>query len=404
MQASPVRAPASARADFPLLSAGESVYLDSAATTQKPAAVLNAVDAYYRTHNANVHRAAHRLAEAATDDYERARDTLAAFIGASRREEVLFTRGTTESINLVAACLTNQLQPGDEILITELEHHSNIVPWQMLAERTGARLKAARVTNNGEIDVEHFAALLSNKTRIAAFGHVSNALGTVHPVAKLTALAKSVDALVLIDGAQATAHVPVDVQAIGCDFYALSGHKAYAPMGIGALWGRFDVLDGLPPWHGGGEMIEHVTIEKSTWNVLPYRFEAGTPNVGGAIGLAAALDYLRGFDADAVSQHEANLVRQARSGLAQLPGLRLVGDASDHTAVVSFVTDLGHPQDIGTLLDQQGVAVRTGHHCTMPLMQALGLPGTVRASFALYNDETDVERLIASVDKALSFL
>ena len=404
MNASSQRTPDSARADFALISRSDSVYLDSAATTQKPETVLAAVEHYYRHQNANVHRAAHKLAEIATDSYESARDTVARFIGAARREEVLFTRGTTESINLVAACLTTRLRAGDEILISELEHHSNIVPWQMLAERTGATLKAARVTEAGEIDVDHFSALLSERTKLAAFGHVSNALGTVHPVRELTQLAKAAGALVLVDGAQATAHVDVDVQAIGCDFYALSGHKAYAPMGIGALWGRFDVLDSLPPWHGGGEMIEHVSIERSTWNVLPYKFEAGTPNVGGAVGLAAALDYLSSFDADRVRQHEADLVRMARSGLSQLPGVRIIGEPQEHTAVVSFVTELGHPQDIGTLLDQQGIAVRTGHHCTMPLMQSLGLPGTVRASFALYNDHSDAERLIKGVDKALSFL
>lgn len=394
----------SARADFPLIAQASDAYLDSAATSQKPDCVLRAVDAYYRESNANVHRAAHKLAESATDAFESSRATVAAFLNANRNDEIVFTRGTTESINLVAAGLAAGLAPGDEILISELEHHSNIVPWQMACQRSGARLVAACVTPGGELDMQDFRAKLNERTAVVSIGHVSNALGTVNPVKQITQLARAVGAVVVIDGAQATAHIDVDVQAIGCDYYALSGHKAYAPMGIGVLWGRFDAFDALPAWQGGGEMIEHVTIEASTYNVLPYRFEAGTPNVGGAVGLAAALQYLRSFDQSALRKHEHDLVAQARSGLAQIESIRIVAEPSEHTSVVSFVSSAGHPQDIGTLLDQQGIAVRTGHHCTMPLMQALGLPGTIRASFALYNDQSDVERLIKGVEKAITFL
>lgn len=394
----------SARADFPLVASATDAYLDSAATSQKPECVLDAVDTYYRSQNANVHRAAHKLAEQATDAFESSRATVAQFLNAARLDEIVFTRGTTESINLVAAGLAEQLSPGDEILISQLEHHSNIVPWQMACQRSGATLKAARVTPTGELDMSDFRAKLNARTAIVSIGHVSNALGTVNPVKEITQQAHAVGAVVVIDGAQATAHVEVDVQAIGCDYYALSGHKAYAPMGIGVLYGRFDAFDTLPAWQGGGEMIEHVTIESSTYNVLPYRFEAGTPNVGGAVGLAAALTYLRSFDQKAVREHERELVAQARSGLAQIESIRIVAEPSEHTSVVSFVSSLGHPQDIGTLLDQQGIAVRTGHHCTMPLMQALELPGTIRASFALYNDQSDVERLIKGVEKAVTFL
>ncbi len=394
----------SARSDFPLIDNADDAYLDSAASSQKPECVLTAVDAYYRGSNANVHRAAHKLAEQATDAFESARSTVARFVNAARTDEIVFTRGTTESINLVAAGLAAGLSPGDEILISQLEHHSNIVPWQMACQRSGAKLIAARVTPVGDLDMDDFRSRLNDRTAIVSIGHVSNALGTINPVREVTELAHAVGAVVVIDGAQATAHVDVDVQAIGCDYYALSGHKAYAPMGIGVLYGRFDTFDTLPVWQGGGEMIEHVTIEESTYNVLPYRFEAGTPNVGGAVGLAAALDYLSSFDRRAVNQHERDLVAQARSGLAQIESIRIIGEPAQHTSVVSFVSTLGHPQDIGTLLDQQGIAVRTGHHCTMPLMQALGLPGTIRASFALYNDHSDVERLIKGVEKAVTFL
>ena len=395
------------RADFPLIQGRDDiVYLDNAATTQKPRAVLDAVRAYYETTNANVHRGVHQLSDAATDAFEGARARVARRINAAAPSEIVWTRGTTEAINLVARSYGGSvLRPGDRVLVTELEHHSNIVPWQMACERAGATLAAAAVTPEGTLDLEDFEAQLGRgDVRIAAFGHVSNALGTVHPVADLVALARAAGATTLVDGAQAMAHYPVDVRALDCDFYAFSGHKMYAPTGIGVLYGREALLEAMPPWQGGGEMIEEVTIEATTYAGLPFRFEAGTPNIAGAIGLAAAIDYLEALDPDAVGGHEGELLHRATAGLQQVEGVRIVGTAPDKGPLVSFLMDGAHPHDLGTLLDRQGIAVRTGHHCAMPLMQRLGIPGTVRASFALYNSTEDVERLVAGVHKARSFL
>ena len=396
------------RSDFPILqsSADEPgfVYLDSAATTQKPNAVIDAVSNYYRTSNANVHRAAHKLSALATQAFEAARENVRAFINAGAVEEIVFTRGTTEAINLIAAVHRGALSAGDEILISHLEHHSNIVPWQMLAAATGAQLTACNVLTSGELDLNDFHSKLSNRTRIVAIGHVSNALGTVNPIADIVSAGHAVGALVVVDGAQAVAHMPVDVSAMDCDFYAFSGHKLYGPTGIGVLYGRRELLEALPPWQGGGEMIEHVSIETSTYNRLPFKFEAGTPNIAGAIGLSAAIDYLRDQDWQILQAAEQELLSMCIAELQQMPEVQLVGTPKHRAGVVSFLVDGSHPHDIGTLLDQQGVSVRTGHHCTMPLMQHLNIPGTVRASFAMYNDAGDVAKFAAAMRKTLTFV
>jgi len=396
---------ASVRADFPLIRANEQVYLDNAATTQKPQAVIEALNSYYERDNSNVHRAAHKLAGRATQSFEDARESVRRFINASAREEIIFTAGTTESINLVAQSWGSaNLKVGDEILITLLEHHSNIVPWQLLAQRTGAKLVACTVTSNGEIDMDDFARLLSTKTKLVSVGHVSNALGTINPVAEIVSAAHKQGALVLVDGAQAVGHMQVDVQALDADFYAFSGHKMFGPTGIGVLYGKQALLEAMPPWQAGGEMIETVSIESSTFNRLPYKFEAGTPNIADAIGLGAAVEYIEGLDRNQVLQHEEQLLRHATSAISQLPGVQVIGTSSHKSGVLSFSVDGAHPGDIGTLLDQQDVAVRVGHHCAMPLMTHLGLPGTVRASFSLYNDTADLERFVAALSKALSFI
>lgn len=396
------------RQDFPILATKMNgaplVYLDNAATTQKPQVVIDAISHYYRTTNANVHRAAHGLADQATQAYEAARVSAQRFVNAAYSEEILFTSGTTAAINLVAQVHRDRLGPGDRILITELEHHSNIVPWQMLAEATGAELIAAMATPEGEIDLQDFQAKLDLEPSIVALGHVSNALGTVHPLKRLVSMAQDRGAVVLVDGAQALAHLPVDVQDLGCDFYAGSGHKMYGPTGIGVLYGKRSLLNDLPPWQGGGEMIEHVSLESSSYNTLPYKYEAGTPNIAGAIGLGAAIDYLTGQDWQALQQHETTLLETCVSQLKQMPEIALVGEPEHRAGAISFLVAGSHPHDIGTLLDQQGIAVRTGHHCTMPLMNRLQIPGTVRASFGLYNSLEDVERFIMAIRKTLSFL
>ena len=396
------------RADFPILQqqigGHPLVYLDSAATTQKPRAVIQALVDYYQHDNSNVHRAAHALADRATRSFEGSREKLRAFINARKGAEVIFTRGTTESINLVANCLTPRIAPGDEILISVLEHHANIVPWQMLCQRTGARLVACDITADGDLDLDSFSRLLNERTRLVAVSHVSNALGTVNPVADLVRAAHDAGALVLLDGAQAVLHFDIDVQALDCDFYAFSGHKMFGPTGIGVLYGKEALLDELPPWQGGGEMIERVTLEHSTYQGLPYRFEAGTPNIAGAIGLGAAVDYIDALPRQALLDHERSLVELAVSGLKQMPGIRLIGEPRERVSVVSFLVEGCHPNDIGTLLDQQGIAVRSGHHCAMPLMQRLQIPGTVRAAFSLYNERSDVDAFLEGVEKARSFL
>ncbi|MXY55179.1 MAG: cysteine desulfurase [Gammaproteobacteria bacterium] len=394
------------RGDFPLLrNRADLVYLDNAATTQKPTVVLDALARYYGCTNANVHRGAHRLSDEATAAFEAARETLARRINARSSREVLWTRGTTEAINLVAGSYGPlAVGDGDRILITEMEHHSNIVPWQQLCQRTGAVLRAVRVLPSGELDRDDFDARLEEQPRIVSISHVSNALGTVNDLPTLIGRAKSAGAVVVVDGAQAVAHFDIDVAALDCDFYAFSGHKMYGPTGIGVLYGREELLDAMPPWQCGGEMIERVRIEETTFAPLPFKFEAGTPDISGAIALAAAVDYLDRQDGNAVATHEAGLLAYATSSLNQVEGLRIVGTASAKGPVVSFLFEDAHPHDVGTLLDQQGVAVRTGHHCAMPLMDALGIPGTVRASFSLYNCLEDVDKLCQAVRTAKSML
>ncbi len=400
---------AALRNDFPLIAqaSGEPplTYLDSAATTQKPQSVLDAIRDYYLHDNANVHRAAHALADRATTAFEGARQKAQHFVGARSAHEIIFTRGTTESINLVAQsyALAN-LTAGDQILISVMEHHSNIVPWQFAAQRCGATLEAIDIDEHGELDLDDFARKLSERTKVVAIGHVSNALGTINPIKQMIAAAHAVGAIVVIDGAQAAAHLPIDVIDLDCDFYALSGHKMFGPTGIGVLYGKEQLLDAMPPWQGGGEMIETVTIERSTFNRLPYKFEAGTPDIAGAVGLGAAIDYLHGIDADALRAYESELDSYVRARLGQLEGVKIVGNARSHIGVTSFLVNGGHPHDVGTLLDQQSIAVRSGHHCAMPLMRRLGVPGTVRASFCLYNSERDADRLVAGIDKVREFL
>ncbi len=394
------------RDDFPLVAERDDVvYLDNAATTQKPQRVLEALRRYYQRSNANVHRGAHRLSDEATRAFEAARDTVAKRINARSRKEVIWTRGATEALNLVACCYAPMvLGEGDNVVVTEMEHHSNIVPWQVACSRQGAGLRAVRVLGNGELDDADFRAKLDERTRIVAVGHVSNALGSINDLAAIVAAAKDAGAAVVVDGAQAVAHLDVDVQAIGCDFYAFSGHKMYAPTGIGVLYGREDLLAAMPPWQTGGEMIERVRLDATTYAALPFKFEAGTPHIAGAVGLAAAVDYLDGLDFAAMQAHEADLLSYANASLGQIEGLSIVGTAARKGPVLSFLIAGAHPHDVGTLLDQQGVAVRTGHHCAMPLMDALGIPGTVRASFGLYNRRDDVDQLVAAVHKARTML
>jgi len=392
------------RADFPILARSINgkplVYLDSAASAQRPLPVLRAVEHYETTLHANVHRGVHSLSQWATDAFERSRETVRRFINARSSREIVFVRGTTEAINLVANSWgRGHLKAGDEVLITYLEHHANIVPWQMICAATGAKLRAAPLTSAGELDMPAFKQLLSPRTRLIAIAHVSNALGTVLPVQEIVRLAHAHGVPVLVDGAQAIAHATVDVRALDCDFYAFSGHKVYGPTGIGVLYGREALLEAMPPWQGGGEMILSVSIEASTYNALPAKFEAGTPNISGAIGLGAALEYVEGLGREAIAAHEHGLLELASTRLAGLPGLRLVGTAAGKAAVVSFTMQGVHPHDIGTILDSEGIAIRTGHHCAMPVMQFYGLPATARASFGCYNNAHDVERLVEGVRK-----
>lgn len=381
------------------------VYLDNAATTQKPMAVLLASRHYYEAINANIHRGAHHLARLATETFENARKTVAEHLNAATPDEVIFTSGTTDGINLVANILglSGKIGKGDEILISTLEHHSNIVPWQMLCERTGAVLKVIPCHDDGTLDQDAFRSLLTEKTKVLALTWISNAFGTVNPVAQMALAAKAAGALVLVDAAQATPHRSIDVQGMGIDFLALSGHKVYAPTGIGVLWGRAELLDSLPPWRGGGEMIKEVTFEKTTYNELPFKFEAGTPNIEGAIALAAALDFVNGLGLSAIHEHESSLIQSAAEALAMIPGIRFYGPA-DRAGALSFTVEGVHHYDLGTLMDQMGVAVRTGHHCCQPLMARFGITGTVRASFAVYNSMRDVQALAEATEKAVSML
>ena len=393
------------RRQFPVLSRmvrGKPLaYLDNGASAQRPNAVIDAVDDYERRHHANIHRGVHTLSQEATALYEAARDRLAEFIHARSRHEIIFVRGTTEAINLVAQSYARPLLvPGDEVLITHLEHHANIVPWQMVCEQTGATLVVAPIDSRGEVHEDAVTALMSPRTRLFACAHVSNALGTVLPVKRLMAAAKTRGITTLIDGAQAVPHLRVDVQELGCDFYAFSGHKMFGPTGVGVLYGREQLLERMPPWQGGGEMILAVTFAKTTYNGLPNKFEAGTPNISGGIGLGAAVDFLLDLDRDGAHAHETALLEHATAALSKIPDLRIVGTAGDKAGLVSFVVAGVHPHDLGTILDEDGIAIRTGHHCAMPVMDYFKLPATARASFAFYNTFEEIDRLAAGVERA----
>jgi cysteine desulfurase/selenocysteine lyase len=393
------------RRDFPILArtvhGRPLTYLDSAASAQRPLAVLRAVEDYETHSHANVHRGVHLLSQEATAAYEGARDRVRRFLNARSTREIIFVRGTTEAINLVAQAYARpQFGPGDEILITALEHHANIVPWQMVRDQTGCTLSVAPINRRGELIFEEFVARLTPRTRLLATAHVSNALGTVLPLEAMIAAAHERGIPVLVDGAQAVPHQKVDVRALGCDFYAFSGHKLYGPTGIGVLYGREELLAAMPPWQGGGDMILTVTFERSTYNELPWRFEAGTPNMSGAVGLAAAIDYVEGLGFEALAAHEQRLLEEATEQLRRIPGLTIIGTAAHKTGVISFTLQGVHPHDVGTILDSEGVAVRTGHHCAMPVMDFFGVPATARASFACYNTHEDVLRLSAALHKA----
>ena len=389
------------RQDFPILQrrvyGRPLVYLDNAATSQKPRTVIDCEARYYTESNANIHRGLHALSMEATEAYEAARERVRRFINAAAREEIVFVRGSTEGINLVAASLGQRLKAGDEILITEMEHHSNIVPWQLLCERSGAVLRVAPIDDAGELIVEAFERLLGSRTRIVALTQLSNALGTINRVQRLIARAHAHGAAVLVDGAQAAPHLGVDVQALDCDFYVFSGHKIYGPTGIGVLYGKRALLDAMPPYQGGGDMIRQVTFAKTTYNDLPYKFEAGTPNIAGVIALAEAIDYVDAIGLTAIAQHEQVLLSHATECAHKVPGLRLIGTAAAKASILSFVLDGVHAHDVGTILDQHGVAVRSGHHCAMPVMARFGVPATVRASFAIYNTLDEVDALFSAL-------
>lgn len=397
------------RADFPILhqqvNGQPLVYLDNAATTQKPNAVIDAISDYYRHDNSNVHRGAHALADRATVKFEAAREKVAQFLNAPAAKQVIWTRGTTESINLVAASWGKaNLQQGDRILVSAMEHHSNIVPWQLIAQATGAKVEAIPVDTNGSINLPAFESMLDARVKMVAVGHVSNAMGTINPIERIITLAHVVGSRVLIDGAQAVSHWAVDVQKLNCDFYVFSAHKLFGPTGLGVLYGKEDLLNAMSPYQGGGEMIETVSFAGTTFNQLPYKFEAGTPDIAGAIGLGAAIDYLNSIDRAAAAEHEQALLNYAEEKARATVGLKLVGTAAHKTSVMSFLLGGAHPADVGVLLDKQGIAVRTGNHCAQPIMDQFGIPGTVRASFSFYNTFAEVDRLFAAIEKAKTFL
>ena len=394
------------RADFPLLQQSVNghplVYLDNGATSQKPQAVIDALVRYYTTENANVHRGVHTLSQQATDDYEAARAKIRQLINAAHDHEIIFTRGATESINLVAQSYGRQnIGPGDEIIISNMEHHSNIVPWQMLCQEKNATLRVVPINDSGELLMDEYERMLSPRTKLVAITHVSNALGTIQPAAQIVALARAHGALTLLDGAQAIPHLPIDVRQLDCDLYAFSGHKLYGPTGTGALYGKTQLLDAMPPVYGGGEMIKSVTFEHTTYNDLPYKFEAGTPNIAGAIGLGAAIDYLQNIGYDAIAAHEHQLLQYGAQALQSIGGLRIIGDSPHKAGILSFVIDNIHPHDIGTILDTQGIAIRTGHHCAQPVMQRFQIPATARASLAIYNTKADLDALARAIDRAI---
>ena len=392
------------RKDFPILermiNGRPLVYLDSGASSQRPRQVLRAVEEYETHSHANVHRGVHALSQAATEAFEGARERVRRFINARSTKEIIFVRGTTEGINLVAQSYARpRFKAGDEILITALEHHANIVPWQMVCEQTGCTLRVAPIDRRGELVFDEFQKLLSPRTKLVAVAHVSNALGTVLPVKRIIDAAHAHGAVVLIDGAQAVPHTAVDVRALGCDFYTFSSHKIYGPTGVGVLYGREELLEAMPPWQGGGDMILSVSFEKTTYNELPYKFEAGTPNISGAVGMAAAMDYIEGLGIEKIAAHEHRLLQLATRELEQIPGIEIIGTAAHKAAVLSFTLKGVHPHDLGTILDTEGVAVRTGHHCAQPVMTFFGIPATARATFGVYNTERDVASLVAGIEK-----
>jgi cysteine desulfurase / selenocysteine lyase len=392
------------RRDFPILDlqvrGRKLVYLDNAATSQKPRAVIDAISRYYEGGNANIHRGVHYLSEHATEEHDAARVSIQRFINAAQSGEVIFVRGTTEGINLVAQTYgRTHVSSGDEILITAMEHHSNIVPWQILCEQQGARLRVAPINDRGELQMDEFEKLLTPRTKLVAVGHVSNALGTINPIRQIVEMAHRQNVPVLVDGAQAVPHFKVDVQELDCDFYTFSGHKTYGPTGIGVLYGKSALLNAMPPYQGGGDMIASVTFEKTLYNKLPYKFEAGTPDIAGAIGLGAAINYLNRLGMDNIAAHGHDLLAYATESISAIEGVQLIGTAREKAAVVSFVLDGIHPHDIGTILDREGIAIRTGHHCAQPVMQRFGIPATARASFALYNTREEVDALVAGIQK-----
>jgi cysteine desulfurase/selenocysteine lyase len=380
------------------------IYFDNGATSQKPQVVLDAINRYYSKDNANIHRGVHFMSQKATTEFEEARITIQKYLNAKKSEEIIFTKGTTDSINLVAFSFGELLKEGDEVLITAMEHHSNIVPWQMLCERKKLVLKVAPINKKGELIEEEFDKLLSNRTKLVSVTHISNTLGTINPVKELAKKAHAVGAKILVDGAQSIQHMKVDVRDLDCDFYVFSSHKVFGPTGIGVLYGKEDLLDRMPPYQGGGDMISKVTFERTTYNELPHKFEAGTPHIAGGICLGEAIRFLNALDMDAIQRHEKELAHYAQDMLDTFEGVRIIGEAKQKTSVVSFVVDKIHPFDIGTLLDKQGIAVRTGHHCTQPLMDFFKIPGTVRASFAFYNTKEEVDTFIAAVEKSISIL
>ena len=397
------------KADFPILNelvyGKPLVYLDNAATTQKPQVVIDALNDYYLHLNSNIHRGVHCLSQQATNEFERAREVVRQYIHAATTQEVIFTRGATESINLVAASFgRTYLQPGDEVIVSEMEHHSNIVPWQLACEAHGAKLKVLPFNAQGELIISELEALITERTKIVAVAHVSNSLGTVNPIAEIIRIAHQHDVPVLIDGAQAVAHCPVDVQALDCDFYCFSGHKMYAPMGIGVMYGKTQWLNEMQPYQGGGEMIKDVTFEKTTYNELPFKFEAGTPSVGDVIGLRTAIEYIQSIGLEKIAAYEQELLTYTTEKLSKIDGMRFIGEAAQKTGVISFLVGNIHPYDMGVLLDHQGIAVRTGHHCTQPIMTHFGIPGTVRTSFALYNTFEEADKLVEAVVKAKNML
>ena len=396
------------REDFPILRERAHghplIYFDSAATSQKPRPVIDALRHYYEHENANVHRGLHELSSRATEAYERSRQRVASYLNAASADEIVFTRGTTESINLVAHAWGGKfLRAGDVVLLTEMEHHSNLVPWQLLAERMGARLRFVPVRDDGRLALDQLASLLTPEVKLFAFTHISNSLGTINPVAELCQKARDIGVLTLVDAAQSAGHLPINVQELGCDFLAFSGHKMCGPTGIGALYGRGEILDSMPPWHGGGEMIVSVTLEKSAFKKAPHRFEAGTPNIAGAIGLAAAVDYIERIGRPAIFEHDAHLARYAAERLAELPGMRILGPTDERGALVGFVMEAAHPHDLTTFADQYGLAMRGGHHCNQPLMRRFGVPGTTRASFYFYNTIEEIDRMIEILRAAVRF-